>query len=180
MNFETMSKQRKFVLIAAGIGVISMFLPWVSAYSSSVNGMHGSGILVFLCFAACVAFALMGNQTRTMDKNYWMITLIAAGLATLIIVWNLIDAMNKGYGSYLSFGVYLAALAAIGTLAAAFIYRSPNDSIKDGFSNLKKDIQNQLKQDDHSRGAGTGTTGTGTGTTGSTGTTGTGTGTTPL
>ena len=30
MNFQTMNKQRKFVLIAAAIGVISMFLPWIS------------------------------------------------------------------------------------------------------------------------------------------------------
>lgn len=29
MNFQTMNKQRKFVLIPAAAGIISMFLPWV-------------------------------------------------------------------------------------------------------------------------------------------------------
>ena len=32
MNFQTMNKQRKFVLIAAAVGVISMFLPWISIF----------------------------------------------------------------------------------------------------------------------------------------------------
>ncbi len=44
MNFETMSKQRKFVLIAAITGVIATFLPWWSfatfGYAYSVNGFH--------------------------------------------------------------------------------------------------------------------------------------------
>ena len=36
MNFQTMNKQRKFVLIAAAVGVISMFLPWVSVSVSRI------------------------------------------------------------------------------------------------------------------------------------------------
>jgi hypothetical protein len=63
MNFQTMNKQRKFVLIAAGVGIISMFLPWVSVsvlgFSQTVNGMHDKGILVFLCFSASVIIAYL-------------------------------------------------------------------------------------------------------------------------
>lgn len=151
MNFQTMSKQRKFVLIAAAVGVISMFLPWVSVsafgYSQSANGMHGSGILVFLCFAACVAFALMGNQTKNLDKTFWMITLIAGALAAIIVIWNLVDAMSGQFGSMLSFGIYLAAAAAVGVVLAAFMFRSPTDTIKGGFDNLKHDIENKMKSD---------------------------------
>jgi Na+/H+ antiporter NhaC len=52
MNFETMSKQRKMILIAAAIGIVSMFLPWVSVFGFSVNGMNGWGVLVFFVFCS--------------------------------------------------------------------------------------------------------------------------------
>ena len=85
MNFQTMNKQRKFVLIAAAIGVISMFLPWISVsvlgYSQSVNGMHDKGILVFLCFAASGIIAYLGDQTKNLDKTMWTVTLLAGAIA---------------------------------------------------------------------------------------------------
>ena len=148
MNFQTMNKQRKFVLIAAAVGVISMFLPWVSisilGYTQSVNGMHGSGILVFLCFAASGIIAYLGDQTKNLDKTMWAATLIAGALAALIVIWYIIDASGNPFGSFLGFGVYIAALAAIGVLLAAYIFRSPTDNIKDGFSSIKKDIENKI------------------------------------
>lgn len=151
MNFQTMNKQRKFVLIAAVVGLISMFLPWVSVsafgFSQSVNGMHGSGILVFLCFAACAALALMGDQTKNLDKTFWMITLIAGALAVIIVGWNLVDAMGSPYSSGVTFGFYLAIAASIGVVAAAFLFKSPTDSIKGGFDNLKHDLENKMKND---------------------------------
>ena len=148
MNFQTMNKQRKFVLIAAVAGVISMFLPWVSisllGFTQSVNGMHGSGILVFLCFAASGIVAYLGDQTKNLDKTMWLVTLIAGALATLIVIWYIIDASGNAFGSFLGFGIYIAALAAIGVLLAAYIFRSPTDSIKDGFSSIRKDIENKM------------------------------------
>ncbi len=147
MNFQTMNKQRKFVLIAAAVGVIAMFLPWfhISAfgYSASSNGMHGSGILVFLCFAGAGIMAFMGDQTKNLDKTFWFITLACGAVATLIVVWNYIDASSSafGLGSAISIGFYLAGLAAIGVLVAAYLFRSPSDSIKGGFDSLKQDIE---------------------------------------
>jgi hypothetical protein len=148
MNFQTMNKQRKFVLIAAVVGVISMFLPWVSisllGFTQSVNGMHGSGILVFLCFAASGIVAYLGDQTKNLDKTMWLVTLIAGALATLIVIWYIIDVSGSAFGSFLGFGIYIAALAAIGVLLSAYIFRSPTDSIKDGFSSIRKDIENKM------------------------------------
>ena len=149
MNFQTMSKQRKFVLIAAAVGVISMFLPWVSisvlGFSSSYNGMHGSGILVFLCFLAAGGITLMGDQTKNLDKTFWMITLAAGALAAIIVIWNIIDAMGSLYGNVLSFGIYLAGIASIGVVAFAFMYRSPSDTLKGGFDSFKKDMEDKMK-----------------------------------
>lgn len=73
------------ILIAAAIGAISMFLPWVSVGQlGSVNGMHGGGILVFICFIAAGFLAFNGDQTTNLNKMSWMLTLVAGGLASTL------------------------------------------------------------------------------------------------
>ncbi|HMK05397.1 MAG TPA: hypothetical protein VK489_14445 [Ferruginibacter sp.] len=148
MNFQTMNKQRKFILIAAAVGIIAMFLPWIKitffGLSSSVNGMHGNGILVFFCFIGAGVAAFLGDQTKSLDKTFWFIALACGALASVIMVWNFIDAMGGGT-SYLSIGFYLAGLAAVGILLSAYMFRSPADSIKGGFDSLKKDIEEKAK-----------------------------------
>lgn len=143
MNFQTMNKQRKFILIAAALGAIAMFLPWVSfsafGFSSSVNGMHGVGILVFLCFIGAGVVAFLGDQTKSLDKTFWFVALACGGIATLIMVINFLRALDNI--SYISIGYYLATAAAIAVLASAYMFRSPGDSIKGGFDSLKSDIE---------------------------------------
>ena len=148
MNFQTMNKQRKFVLIAAAIGIISMFLPWISFFGFNINGMHGSGILVFLCFVVSGIIALPGDQTKNLDKTMWGITLIAGAIALLIILYFLIDSSGQSniFGSVtgFGFGFYLSGLAAIGILASAYLFRSPTDNLKDSFNGLKKNLENKM------------------------------------
>ncbi len=149
MNFQTMNKQRKFVLIAAAAGVISMFLPWISfsmfGYSQSVNGMHDKGILIFLCFVASGVIAYLGDQTRNLEKNMWAATLIAGAIALLFVIWFYSQATGSIMGSSMvGFGIYVAALASIGILLSAYMFKSPTDNIKDSFNSIKKDIENKI------------------------------------
>ncbi len=149
MNFQTMSKQRKFILIAAGIGIIAMFLPWIRisifGMSNSVNGMHDKGILVFICFVAAGIMAYIGDQTKNLGKTNWFITLICGALATLMMIWFYSDASGTMASSLLSFGFYLAALASIGILVSAYLFRSAGDTIKGGFDQLKNEISDKTK-----------------------------------
>ena len=149
MNFQTMSKQRKFVLIAALAGVVGMFLPWYSiavfGASGSINGMHGNGILVFICFAVAGVMAYMGDQTKNLPSTSWIVTLICGALAVIIVGWNIMKSGEYGLASSMSFGIYLAAIAAVGVVAAAFLFRSPTDTIKGGFDSFKKDIDDKMK-----------------------------------
>lgn len=155
MNFQTMSKQRKFVLIAAAIGVIGIFCPWIYLFGFSVNGFRGVGILIFICLLVAVVMALMGDQTKNLNKTNWMITLIASALAAIIMLITFLNALGAQL-EFMSFGFYMTLLGAIGTVAATFMYRSPDDTIKSGFDSLKKDTGTRMGN--------TGTTGSTTGT----------------
>ena len=162
MNFQTMSKQRKFVLIAALAGVIGMFLPWYSfsifGASGSINGMHGNGILVFICFAVAGVMAYLGDQTKNLTSTSWIVTLICGTIAVLFVVWNIFKSSDYGLGSSMTFGIYLAALAAVGVVAAAFLFRSPEDNIKSGFDSLKKDIGSKMNNPNNPNSGNTGNT----------------------
>jgi len=154
MNFQTMSKQRKFVLIAAALGIISMFLPWISisifGYTQSQNGMHDIGILAFLCFVVSGIVAYLGDQTKNLDKNMWGIVLVAGALALISAAWfyfKINDSIMGG--SLVGFGLYISAIAAIGVLGSAYLFRSPTDSIKDSFNSMKKNIESKMGNTDN-------------------------------
>ncbi len=141
-----MNKQRKFVLIFAAAGVISMFLPWISVslfgYSQTQNGMHDVGVLTFLCFVVIAVIAYLGDQSKNFDKTMWPVVLIAGLVALLSIIWFYSKATDSIMGSSLiGFGLYIAAIAAIGVLASAYMFRSATDTLKDSFTNLKKNLK---------------------------------------
>lgn len=149
MNFQTMSKQRKFVLISSAVGFVSMFLPWVSisilGYSQSVNGMHDKGIVVFICFVAAGLIAWLGDQTKNLDSTMWTVTLLAGAVALLLTVWFYSQATSSIMGSSIvGFGVYISAIASIGILAFAYRFKLPADNLKDGFNSMKKTIEGKI------------------------------------
>ena len=151
MNFQTMSKQRKFVLIAAAAGIISCFLPWITISfggfgGGSVNGMHSWGLLAFIAFIGAGVSAFLGDQTKPMASTYWFIALACGALAVLgvLIFFLRISSVSGGlYGGGIGYGIgiWVGAAAAIAVLASAYMFRSPGDSIKGGFDSLKGDIE---------------------------------------
>lgn len=153
MNFQTMNKQRKFVLIAAVVGIISCFLPWFSisvfGYSSSVNGMHSWGLLAFIGFIGAGVAAFLGDQTKTMAQTFWFVALACGALSVLgvLLFFIRISSATGGFGggAGYGFGIFIAAIAAIGVLASAYMFRNPGDSIKGGFDSLKHDIGDKTK-----------------------------------
>ena len=150
MNFQTMNKQRKFVLIAAAVGIISCFLPWITISfggfgGGSVSGMHSWGLLAFIAFIGAGISAFLGDQTKTMASTYWFIALACGGLAVLgvLIFFLRVSSLTGGFGGGVGygFGIFVGAAAAITVLASSYMFRSPTDSIKGGFDSLKGDIE---------------------------------------
>lgn len=145
-----MNRQRKFILITACVGIVAMFLPWIRVSflgftAGSINGMHDWGILIFLCFVAAAIITLTGDQTETLDKTMWMVTLVASALAAMIMLINFLRALDVI--SFFSFGFYLALIASLALLYCAYTFRATGYNIKDGFSSLKNDIEKKTKND---------------------------------
>lgn len=146
MNFQTLNKQRKLILISAAIGIISIFLPWFSAgafgFSVHINGFHGWGILSFLCFIASIVIVLLGVQTETLDKSMWLAAIICGTVALLSVIITMLSS-SSGFGfisAEFGFGIWIALAGAIGVPLFAWMFKNPAHDFKSEFESLKKTI----------------------------------------
>lgn len=149
MNFQLLNKQRKFILFFSLIGFIAMFLPWISlsmfGSTQNINGMHGRGIVVFLCFIAGGLIAVMNDQQKKLDKTMWMVSLIISALALIITFSFYSEAAGSILGSSLvGVGIYLAGMASIGILLSTYIMKAPEDNLNSGFNSLKASMQTKI------------------------------------
>jgi hypothetical protein len=144
MNFQAMSKQRKFLLIAALAGIVSIFLPWHTAggifEGFNVNGFHGVGVLVFFLFAAVGVLAIIGDQTKALDKTMWLITLAAGAISLLCIIARIAGAGDAFGILKPGIGLWLALAISLGIIAFAWMYRNPGDTLQNAFDGLKKNM----------------------------------------
>jgi hypothetical protein len=154
MNQNVMHRQRQLLLIAAGLGVISIFLPWVKmdvggflqgmGVDNSLNGLRGMGILVFINFLVTGFLAFMGEQEKPLDKTPWLIVLIAgvlSVLATGAFILRSEKNMQMGMGLIdvsIGAGAMLAVAAAALSVAGAWIFKKPGYSIRDSWETIAK------------------------------------------
>ena len=146
VNLQAMSKQRKFVLIAAGVGIISMFLPWISysvslfAFTQNIqsyNGMRDMGILAFLCFIVSGSIAYLGDQTKNLDRTMWGIVLAAGALALLSIIGFFFTKPSPPFfwGARWVGGFFIWPQKQPGGVGNPFFFRSPPNNIRENFIN---------------------------------------------
>jgi len=148
MNFQTMNKQRKFILIAAAAGIISVFLPWVTismfGTSQSINGFRSWGIIVFFCFVVAGIVAIIGNHSDSLERNLWMISTGSGAVALVSMVINIISSNGIGGVGFadagIGFGLWISIASAACILLFAWMFKHPTDTLKKGFDGLKKSI----------------------------------------
>ena len=95
--------------------------------------------MTFICYIACIALALFGNQSEPLPKQNLFLELAAGGgafLLSTITLFSLLShiVMNPGIGVIISFFV------SAGILAAAWFLKRPGDSLEEGFNALKNGI----------------------------------------
>jgi uncharacterized membrane protein YjdF len=139
MDFNTLHKQRKFVMIAAAVGILMLLI-------GLKYGLGGEGVITLLAFAGAGYFAYSGDQKKPMAKNAWLGTI---GCGSLIILLFLINTLRFGFSilQYASFDFWLLILSAIAIVAAAYMFRDPNQDLKQSLSDMKKSVENKLDND---------------------------------
>lgn len=141
MNFQTMHKQRKVILLASALGVISAFLPWqtISAgifgagISQGVNGFHGIAVLAFLAFIAAGILAITGQQTNRLERTSWLAVLAAGAVALICTIVAMFNTSGSGFGFVevsIGIGCWLALIAALAVAGGAWFLKAPEDKLK--------------------------------------------------
>lgn len=141
MKFQAMSKQRKFLLVTAAVGIISVFLPWHTAGDFlTISGFNGLGILVFFLFTGTVVLSLVGDQAKPLDKTMWLITLAAGAVSLLSVIVRLSGGGNVLGKLTPGIGLWLALVASSGILAFAWLFKNPGYTLQNAFESLKENL----------------------------------------
>ncbi|MFT5821411.1 MAG: hypothetical protein ACI8ZM_002664 [Crocinitomix sp.] len=140
-----MHKQRLAVIIAAGIGVVSTFLPWISisffGMSTSATGLSvWAGLLTLVVCAVAGVFAFLGDdRNQAIDSANVKFVAIAGGVGVLLVLLFVLANF-----SYVGSGAYIGLLATAAVAAVPFVikdsgeFKMPTkDSIKDEFNEIK-------------------------------------------
>lgn len=146
-----MNKQRKFILAASVLGIVAVFLPWISvsagafgySVSESRNGFHGMGVLYFLLMVVVLVLAVTGEQSNTLEKNK-RLGVLGTGLFALICLLitysNAQDDVRGGMGfasSSVGIGMILAALSAVAVIIIPILIKKPGESLNGDLMQLK-------------------------------------------
>lgn len=143
-----MYKQRIGIIIAAAIGALGTFLPWVHApIIGSVPGSYGSdGWITFILFVITIGLCFVGKRTEPLKLGFLVGAIIPSLLASIVALIKIID-FNSQMGNAVSdnpfskamtqtvgigIGLYLIVLAGIAVLLVGiFLNKStvPAESI---------------------------------------------------
>ena len=111
MNFH---KQKLYALILAGVGLLSLLLPWRSLpfLGSVTNGFSGVGIISLLGVIGVIVASFMGDKTKEYDQNSKMIAMGSFGALALGALFTLLTKYH-GVSTNAGLGIWLAIIAGL-------------------------------------------------------------------
>jgi hypothetical protein len=134
-----MHKQRIAILIAASIGALGTFLPWVHApIVGTVPGSSGSdGWITFILFALSIGLCFVGNRKETLKVGFLVGSMVPSLLASIIALIKIIDFNSKMSSAVvdnpfakaitqtvgIGIGLYLIVLAGIAVLVLGIMFK---------------------------------------------------------
>ena len=143
---EGFNKQRLFIVIAAGVGVLATFLPWakvsIFGLTESVSGLSTAGWLSLLLYAGAGTMAFLGDKAVAVEKSKMTVVLILGGLGVLFTLFKIIQISAESMIST-AFGIYLAFLAGLALVGIYFFVNEKGEMS----SKPKKVDFNEIKED---------------------------------
>ena len=146
-----MHKQRLMIVGAAALGLVSVFLPWISmsffGMNISLSGLNlnvwGGYVFLGLAIGAAAMALTQGDKSQELDADAKKKVMGMAGGAVGFMLYFILVKLTIGATGI---GAWLALLAAIAMLAAPFVikgdggFEMPNkDTIKADLDDSKKD-----------------------------------------
>lgn len=144
-----MHKQRLFILIAAGVGVVGLLLTWFSidvgflSYSQNgfSSGWTGWGTLAAIGGAAGLVFKAEDKNTELDAQSKKMVAGAGAGAVVLPLLAIIIVKMQTG-GEFvdIGFGIFICMLAGLGIAALPFAIKGDGEFEMPNKETIKADL----------------------------------------
>lgn len=144
-----MQQKRLALIVSAGVGIISLFLPWISYFSFNISlfndyvGSTTDGWLYLGLSIGIIVVSSLGGIKNTLSKkqNLSIATLSALGiLFFLLFFFKTIGIANVG------FGAYLYVITAIINLLLALLFKDKIDLKNIDLNQAKQDLVNSGKE----------------------------------
>lgn len=130
-----MHKQRLAIVIAAALGAVATFLPWVDiAYLGSVSGTWGDGWFTLILYIAVLVIGLLKDKSAPLTGGLMYGAIVPGILASIIGLYDFINITSRfsGRGDNLftaavnssisaGIGLYLVIAAGIAIPVVAFV-----------------------------------------------------------
>jgi len=147
-----MHKQRVFILVAAGVGLLGCLLPWQIAsagffgtlsYNAFSSGWVGYATLLGVLAAAGIIFK-DSDKTVVLPADTRKVVIVAGGAVVLfsllgIIIISSNATGNYGFGISMGMGPILCLIAGVGVLGVPFAIK--------GDGSFKMPTKDSIKED---------------------------------
>lgn len=123
-DFKKTSLAEKIILGSACLAIISLFMPWVSAFGFSQNGFQQQGYLLLVLFVYPVV-AILTDKIMNRPAG------IACGaVGTLFMIYFINSKSASLFGTTISSasaGLYICTVALIALAVGSFMYHKSNN-----------------------------------------------------
>ena len=134
-----MNQQRLAILIAAGLGALATFMPWIRApFIGTIAGSQGDGWYTLALFSVAIVVSLLSDKTKRIEGGALYAAIIPSIIAALIGIQKISYfssmmadmkadmgdnpfAMALGATVSIEFGLYLLVLAGLAVPALAYL-----------------------------------------------------------
>jgi hypothetical protein len=131
--------QKKYMLIAAAIGVIAVFLPWATVKSGmlnfSANGLDGDGVITLILFSIVGYLIFRNDKTEELSGNNLYLVVGGFGICALIGIYDWSNASNSFpavsnqlVSVNIGIGLYLTALSGIAGAVIPFVLKNKENN----------------------------------------------------
>jgi hypothetical protein len=130
--FNSMHKERIFVLAGSGIGVLSAFLTWrtvkIFGFGRDFSGIdHWTGWFSIAIFAVIATLALIGNRERAIEAGAQkIIILVSSSLLSLLFLVLIILHISNSFDSP-GIGLFLSLMGSAACLIMPLVTKDSGE-----------------------------------------------------